>query len=350
MNKEKRLPKQHYALDSQNKLIHIRDVGENKDIYFCPNCKGEMIPKRGTIRDWHFAHKLTTENCSYETYLHSLAKLRICEWFNKTNNVTLYLDSKHVCPESDDCFWVKHVKGLQCYTITSKPRNLKKYYTVCEIEKQYGSYRADLFLSRKGEQDEPIFIEICVTHPCSEDKINSGIRIIEFKVRSEEDIDYIIKHPIQKSEKVAIYNFKNKPDKQYGEQKIKLHKFVIGKFHKISTEIVGCRDAKLYRKGIFEMTIRQDDLQKMDNLRELGVIAAIKDGIEVRYCELCKWQDDDSKVVACKQYKKVWMNKFTDANGERAWRCADYDLDGDIYRCICERLKDISHDIWKPDC
>ena len=98
------------------------------------------------------------------------------------------------------------------------------------------------------------------------------------------------------------------------------------------------------------MTIRQDDLQKMDNLRELGVIAAIKDGIEVRYCELCKWQDDDSKVVACKQYKKVWMNKFTDANGERAWRCADYDLDGDIYRCICERLKDISHDIWKPDC
>jgi hypothetical protein len=53
--------------------------------------------------------------------------------------------------------------------------------------------------------------------------------------------------------------------------------------------------------------------------------------------------------VACKQYKKVWENKFTDENGERAWRCSEYDLDDSIYQRICERLKDIPHDIWKED-
>ena len=110
---------------------------------------------------------------------------------------------------------------------------------------------------------------------------------------------------------------------------------------------MGCRDAKLYRKGIFEMTIRQDDLQKMDNLRELGVIAAIKDGIEVRYCELCKWQDDDSKVVACKQYKKALYNEYKD--NEKAWRCPKYELDEEFCINIQERLNETPHDSWKAD-
>ena len=90
MNKEKVNSEQHYALDSQNRLVNIRDIEEGKELYFCPYCKGEMIPKRGKIRDWHFAHKCLTENCSYESYLHSLAKLRLCEWFNNTTNASLY--------------------------------------------------------------------------------------------------------------------------------------------------------------------------------------------------------------------------------------------------------------------
>ena len=192
MNKEKVNSEQHYALDSQNRLVNIRDIEEGKELYFCPYCKGEMIPKRGKIRDWHFAHKCLTENCSYESYLHSLAKLRLCEWFNNTTNAIICLESKHICSLFDECFWRKNAKDFECSNMTHKPWNLKKYYTNCEIEKQYGNYRADLFLAYKGEKDEPIFIEICVTHPCSEDKVKSGIRIIEFKIESEKDIDDII--------------------------------------------------------------------------------------------------------------------------------------------------------------
>ena len=34
-----------------------------------------MIAKQGKIRQWHFAHKALSPNCSYESYLHSLAKV-----------------------------------------------------------------------------------------------------------------------------------------------------------------------------------------------------------------------------------------------------------------------------------
>lgn len=38
-----------------------------------------MIAKQGKIRQWHFAHKALSPNCSYESYLHSLAKLLILQ-------------------------------------------------------------------------------------------------------------------------------------------------------------------------------------------------------------------------------------------------------------------------------
>lgn len=346
MNKEKVNSEQHYALDSQNRLVNIRDIEEGKKLYFCPYCKGEMIPKRGKIRDWHFAHKCLTENCSYESYLHSLAKLRLCEWFNNTTNAIIHLESKHICSLFDECFWRKNAKDFECSNMTHKPWNLKKYYTNCEIEKQYGNYRADLFLAYKGEKDEPIFIEICVTHPCSEDKVKSGIRIIEFKIESEKDIDDIIKHPIQKGDKTNIYNFKSEPDKQF-EPQTKLRKFILDKFHRISVENIGCKDAQLHHRGIFEMTIRQSALQKTDNLYDLGVIAAKDRGIDVRFCELCKWQDEKTKIVACKQYKKAPYNEYKD--NEKAWRCPEYELDEEFCINIQERLNETPHDSWKAD-
>ena len=49
------------------------------DEFFCLFCHRQMIAKQGKIRQWHFAHKALSPNCSYESYLHSLAKLLILQ-------------------------------------------------------------------------------------------------------------------------------------------------------------------------------------------------------------------------------------------------------------------------------
>ena len=67
---------QHYALDSSGNIRHIKDANPSNDEFFCLFCHRQMIAKQGKIRQWHFAHKALSPNCSYESYLHSLAELR----------------------------------------------------------------------------------------------------------------------------------------------------------------------------------------------------------------------------------------------------------------------------------
>lgn len=81
-----------YAFDSESRLIQIDDAKKGKE-YRCPNCKEIMIVRKGKKRKKHYAHK-NTENCSYETYLHKIAKRRICECFNKSENLLFDLIQK----------------------------------------------------------------------------------------------------------------------------------------------------------------------------------------------------------------------------------------------------------------
>ena len=88
-------------------------------------------------------------------------------------------------------------------------------------------------------------------------------------------------------------------------------------------------------------------LKESNNLYDLGVIAAKDRGIDVRFCELCKWQDEKTKIVACKQYKKAPYNEYKD--NEKAWRCPEYELDEEFCLNIQERLNETPHDSWKAD-
>ena len=69
--------KYHYALDETETLISVEDVcleDRNKHRYTCLGCGAEMILKAGKAKARHFAHKVNTEHCGAETYLHKLAK------------------------------------------------------------------------------------------------------------------------------------------------------------------------------------------------------------------------------------------------------------------------------------
>ena len=208
-----------FALDVNSHPISIKDATKgNGNRYYCLCCGDEMIAKQGKIRKWHFTHKTKTANCSYETYLHKLAKLRIKEFFLTSKEFNISIESNSFCRK--ECLFNKG----NCLWQAPKFINLKDFYNQCREEQHIGPYVADLVLSNSENHNiNPILIEVYKTHTCSVDKINSGHLIIEFLIESEDDINAITsKSPIHiyssmlndcrpnHSIKAIFYNFKIK--------------------------------------------------------------------------------------------------------------------------------------------
>lgn len=174
-----------YANNSSGKLINILSAHHGEK-YFCPVCGEPMIPHMGEVRRWHFVHK-NTGSCSYESYIHKLAKIRIRQIFLSSEHFLLSYKAKAIC--SFNCPFINSPK---CESEKPVEFDLRKYYDECEIEVPYYQYKADLLLKSSIHPNRPpVIIEIMVTHKCTEDKIRDGVRIIEIPVSSEEDIDNI---------------------------------------------------------------------------------------------------------------------------------------------------------------
>lgn len=200
-----------YANNSSGELINVSDALRDEK-YFCPICGELMTPHMGKVRKWHFVHK-NAENCSYESYLHKLAKIKIREAFLSSEHFTLSYNAKAIC--SLECPF----KGFpKCKGQKPVQFDLRKYYDTCEIEAPYHQFRADLLLTSPTKTNvPPLLIEINVTHKCTEDKIRDGVRIIEVTIDSEEQIDNIVNccelttlrdnHYDYYSGMVTLYNF-----------------------------------------------------------------------------------------------------------------------------------------------
>ena len=174
-----------YANNLSGELINVSNA-QRSEQYFCPICGEPMTPHMGKIRRWHFVHN-NANNCSYESYLHKLAKIKIQKAFLSSEHFILSYTAKAIC--SFDCPFINYSK---CEGGKPVEFDLKKYYDSCKIESSYNRYIADLLLSSSINPNlPPILIEIMVTHKCTEDKIKDGVRIIEIPIQCEEDIDEI---------------------------------------------------------------------------------------------------------------------------------------------------------------
>ncbi|HEY9299546.1 MAG TPA: competence protein CoiA family protein [Phormidium sp.] len=49
-----------YAVDEDNSLFEIADVPSGKTKLFCPYCAGQLVAKKGKVKQHHFAHKNDT--------------------------------------------------------------------------------------------------------------------------------------------------------------------------------------------------------------------------------------------------------------------------------------------------
>ena len=170
-----KIPSQNYsyANNSSGDLINVSTAQRNEK-YFCPICGEIMNPHMGKVRRWHFVHK-NAGNCSYESYLHKLAKIKIREAFLSSEHFLLSYNAKAIC--SVECPFIGFSK---CEGEKHVEFDLRRYYDTCEIEATYHQYKADLLLtSSTNPKTPPVLIEIMVTHKCTEDKIKDGARIIE---------------------------------------------------------------------------------------------------------------------------------------------------------------------------
>ncbi len=347
---------QHYALDINNNIIEISNTNDLEvHQYYCPYCHKEMIAKRGNIRQWHFAHK--TDKCSYDKYLHSIAEIMIMDWFNRSENIFLSLEHGLKCNAFDSCLFYN---SMYCQASEKRQYDLKKYYSKCIHEIKYEGYIADLYCENNIKPNSPIFIEIFVTHKCSQDKINSGIRIIELKIESEEDIINILNsNKLEEGEKVKLYNFK---PKEFFVDYLKqdFQKYILYPSLKsyVNRNHFNCRNYAKYRRGIYEISLPYDDCIPDFNIfyiggfYMLGTVKAYLEGKIQKHCQLCKYQATDRNDDRfCKLYLKCGNPKYCRDNDPT--KCSMFSLNSHLIEEAKEEInKYIASgviDIWEKE-
>ena len=343
---------QHYALNSDGIITHICHA-EHKGHFKCPYCNGEMIAKQGKIRKWHFAHKVLSENCTYETYLHALAKIKIRNWFYQSDKILINLDTLHQCSEIHNCQWANPDLLYDCEKHAFQTFDLKNYFNSCTIEQTYKNFRADLFLYNNQIKRDPIFIEICVKHPCEQEKINSGLRIIELIIESEDDIEQIINSPIEENDHIRLYNFKTQIEFTDSLNK-PLSKFILYKSAKGFCSNTDCKTYTSHNPAsIFEITTDCQNGFFEYSTYELGLAWAQKYKYPVRSCFLCKYHrrnldafDNDFPIFCC-LYKKLGTNKY--CKSTQAWNCEAFRVDKQICNDIINYFHGTAISIWENE-
>lgn len=200
-----------YALDNEGKLTHIsKIVHKTNNSFVCIGCGQEMIAAIGQVNAHHFRHKNTT--CSYETYLHEAAKLAFFELFHNClidkKALSITLDRKLICKSNK----LKLSPFEDCSSIGLSKYNLMSLFTNADLEAhdKTTGLKPDILLTNT-QSGHKCYVEIFVTHKCSDEKINTEIPILEFDIKSEIDIQYILNSEYAESEYLKLYNFNPKP-------------------------------------------------------------------------------------------------------------------------------------------
>lgn len=361
---------QHYAVSESGVLVHINEAHENKEDCFCPHCGCRMFKRCGEIRAWHFAHDYRYENyvnkeCSYESYLHAFAKLRIKQWFEKSESIILRYQQSMACKYATDCIWMG--SGDECFRLDEKTVDLKKYLAVCRLEETVhvddNRFRADLLWSNPDNSKNDILIEIKVTHECTQKKKESNKRIIEFEVHTEEDVENIVANDIHESDTVRFYGFstKEKVDETI-HARYSLSKFIYYRTGKaFARSACDCKTFRNRRRcALLEVTIKDSNCsmsvyQKMQGSPEVfsfgrfynwGLALARSKGCDVRNCYLCNHHhyDYDEEKLSCD------LKPDEHCEASHAISCSKYMMDAECYHKNLDEFSKFSQnnivDVW----
>ena len=343
-----------YALDeTMTRLVHINDARKG-EVYYCVNsrCNEQMIVKDGDYKRKHFSHIGNGDKCSYDNYLHTLAELKFIEWFESGRDFIIELKVNTLCSNYQNCIWRSENRKYSCKNNGKRIFKLSSIYNKIEHEKNNEGFIWDLLLTNTNKKNwAPTAIEIYVTHKCTNEKVNSGIRFIEVKITSEEQLDNIIDSGILVEEQDFVsYNFTVEPDN--GDNiKQELNKVMLNDKMKAKWKKVDCRFyTKRQYDSIFELTL--DDFIVADQTRFINAYywaCAIfyKKFKNFRHCSLCssyKYNDSYCQYI-CVLYKKLRLEDKHDPYN--ALKCSKYNVDDLKIKQALEKLKYLSYNVWE---
>lgn len=363
---------QHYAVSKGGVLLHIKEAHDNNEECFCPHCGCRMLKRCGKIRTWHFAHDYRYENeveknCSYESYLHAFAKLRIKQWFEEADAINLHYHQRRVCEWAESCKWRQ--PNDNCIGLEEKLIDLKRVLTECRIEEtihtDHDRFRADLYWYNPNKPENGIMVEVKVTHECTAKKKESKARIIEFEVHSEEDVERIVNNDIRESEIVHFYGFSPTYSVDCSmPAKHMLTKFIYYQSGKVFPRLhCNCQDYMTRKKtSLLELTIPEninedisispEEAEQLSSffyshLYHWGISLANEDCSEVKNCCLCKHQKYDSNT--CAFYCELSSTVITQT--QDALKCGNYEINKEVCSKNINEWQQYSKyntvDIWK---
>lgn len=194
-----------YATTDENELVHIRKASRTER-YTCPSCHDTMIPVLGENNAKHFRHHKAA--CSYESYLHQTAKIAIYHRLLNEDIVALKLLRQVECLSAKAELLAGQYQP--CRILIPAIYNLKSLFSHFALE-QFDAetgFKPDVLLTNTNSSAK-CYIEIHVTNPCSKEKIDTGVPILEFHVISEADITALISSDLSTEDtNLTYYNFK----------------------------------------------------------------------------------------------------------------------------------------------
>lgn len=328
-----------YAKNENGDIVNIEDAKKGEK-YFCIGCGDEMIVRLGGVRVHHFSHK-SNNNCNEETYLHKLAKRKIVDLFNSSDEFFIeYCVLKYeVCASSEICELENMNRCRdEVEDISYVPRrfDLKQFYDLAEEEKNIGDFVADVLITNSNNHQRlPILIEVCVTHSCSEQKISSGYKIIEIKIGSESDVVKLTNEI--KSSYASFYSFKIDAEVVKSEFCVITSRFFLysnGKSKLVDTysnSKTNCRtQCKVEYNSVLEVEWVKDSIGINGRMAWLiGLSKAIELGYSISDCMLCKYSqfsfDNRPKPLVCLGYQKLHTARCP--NRDYAKQCKFYKVD-----------------------
>lgn len=344
-----------YAKDEHDVYTHI-DNALKGHCYRCIECGEQLIIKDGSKKRKHFAHK-SNSNCNGESYIHKIWKKRIKDKFYSNSPFIIKYFVGTPCKDVTTCLIKKKIPDLKCNKCDVKEVDLKLEYDTCKEEIEYKGFVGDIVLSdSKNPDKEPLFIEIDYTHPCDEEKIASGIRIIEFKVDDDKEKPINLDEPglWMKKEKWSInlkdgnpYNMKHLPDVRFynfnrlSYPTIGLYSIMHNNDGQCEMHYSKCCTCKekpqRSEKATFEVAIADDIVKSEGNnyyIEAVLALAALNKHI-VRDCRLC------SRNISFNRRCRA----MTEKEYASAQQCRGYQINPFALRKMSDRLKGIPYTV-----
>lgn len=146
------------AFNESGELVGVKEA-QRHGKFTCPWCNTPMVVAKGYKNEWHFRHKEEISTCNHETALHLRLKEVLYNRIINRDGIRVVVDD-YIINLSD--------------------------YNVCRKEHRHAQFIPDIYVECK---QGIIFLEIHVNSPCSQEKRNSGIKIIEISPKSDDSID-----------------------------------------------------------------------------------------------------------------------------------------------------------------